>query len=389
MNEYIKYTSQPNLIEKRQILSLLDEAFIDKIYSANTHYGFFCGYTCDYDNFVLLKKNDDVIGVAIVTKRKINLLNGLADALSVGPVAIDPSFQRQGYSSLLMAGLNDLADQFGVTILYLQGIDGFYNKYDYYTCSSKSKLVFKGKEFNKISGVSIKPLTVLNVNDIKEVYKNNADLCSCTSVRSNEDWDWLVKHGCNTWYFFGPTLVLNNDKPIGYFCSDPKDPARIREAVFDASDEGIQSFFAGLRIYCQRKSVEKSEIMTWIGSPLYTYAKRNCNADFLQFFKKDGSQMMKILNYQKVLDLMSKSGLSDFLINNIECRDDECVFSFEFVENLYPVKIATKYVPGLICGYFDFRVMLGFEEIPPVLKEKVTNFFNNFKPPFFFQGDNF
>jgi predicted N-acetyltransferase YhbS len=388
MRANIKYTSQPTLIEQQQILSLLDAAFNDNIYSTNTRYAYFNGYTSAYPNFVLLKTGDDVIGIAVVAKRKINLLNGIVDALSIGPVAIAPSYQRQGYSGQLMAGVNQLADHFGVTVLYIQGIDGFYNKYAFYTCLAKSKIVFNQIDIVKIRGVSIKPLTASNVNEVRDVYNNNASLCSCTSLRSKEDWDWLVKYCCKTWYFFEPTLVLINDRIIGYFCSDPKDPGRLREAVFDPSEEGIKVFLAGIGIYSQQKSVEKLEVMTWMDSPLYTYAKKNCNADFLQFFKRNGSQMMKILNYQKLLALMNDCVPIACSLKNIECRDDVCIFHFEFSGCSYYINIATKYVPGLVCGFFDFLVVKDFKELAHTFKQNCINYFDKLKSPFFFQGDN-
>jgi len=389
MSASIKYTSQPSLLEQQQILSLLSDAFTNQTISKNTLNGFFSGYRCEYENFVLLLKENTVIGVAIVAKRKINLLNSLVDALSIGPIAIAPSYQQQGYSGQLMGAVNDLADKFGVTVLYLQGIDGFYNKYSFFTCSSKSKLVFKINEIKEMGGVTVNPMSALNIEDVASIYTSNAHECSCTSFRCKEDWDWLLKYGCQTWYFYEPTLVLSNGKPIGYFCTDPEDAGRMREAVCEQSEGSFQAFLAGLTIYSKQKSIEKFEVMTWIGSPLYNFTKKYCNAEFVQFFKDNGSQMMKIHNYSRILELLAGFSSSNFVVKNIENIEGYMVFQIKFDEKLVPIKVAEKFLPGLICGFFDSRIIQNLDDLPQEAKENFENFINSLNSPFFYQGDNY
>jgi predicted N-acetyltransferase YhbS len=390
MNVFVKYTSQPNFSEQQQILSILEEAFDSSIISKNTRHGFFSGYKSDYDNFVLLINGNDVIGVAIVTKRNINLLNSEVSALSIGPIAIAPLHQRQGYSGRLMAGVSDLADRFGVVILYLQGIDEYYHRYDFYTCSSKAKLVFRINEIEEDKNVSIQSMHASDIEFAGAIYSSTARCCSCTSSRTTADWEWLLNHGRQTWYFYEPTLVLNKGHPIGYFCSDPDDASRIREAVCEQPEENIHFFLAGLKEHCkQNKSIEQFEVMTWPGSPIYELSKSQYNSKFQQFFKKNGSQMMKIQNHTKVCELLSAS----LPLNEVResLLNEECYMVFEISIKGYMVaiRIPKRYFPGFICGFLGCRVIQNFGELPEEARDYLTSFASNIKPPFFYQGDNF
>lgn len=388
MIPYIKTTSHPDLSEQKQIINLLDVAFNDKIYSTNTHYSFFNGYISNYENFVLLKESNNIIGIAIVAKRKINIFNGFVEALSIGPVAIAPAYQRQGLSNQLMAGVDQLGKQYGITMLYLQGIDGFYNRHGFYACSSKSKLVFKENDIEEVKGITIRPLKTSDIETINEIYQLNSSLNSCTSIRSKEDWDWLVNYASKTWYFFRPTIVLNKGKVIGYFCSDPKQPGRIREAIYYLSDHKIKCFLAGLKVYIQRESAENIELMTWIGSPLYIYTQKYNNAEFIQFFKKNGSQMIKILDYQYIIELINKCLPPTCSIFRIEVGNNCCHILFGCDRGIHSLSIQNKYIPGIISGYFNHSIFQGYDKMDVALKENLFNFINSIKKPFFYQGDN-
>ena len=385
----IKYTSQPNLLEQHQILSLLSDAFTNDTISRNTLNGFFSGYKCQYDNFVLLLKDATVIGVAIVARRKINLLKSEVGALSVGPIAIAPSYQRQGYSGRLMDAVSALASEFGVAVIYLQGIDGFYEKYNFFTCSSKAKLVFEVSGIYETGNVTIDSMNSSNIEDLETIYSSNAQECSCTSLRSKDDWGWLIKNGCKTWYFYEPTVVSYNGRSIGYFCTDPDDPGRIREAVFDQTEEGVQLFLAGIKVYCKQKFIDKFEVMTWVDSTLYEFAKKHCNATFMQFFKHNGSQMMKVHNHSEIFRLFASCLTQNYEIDNIENDNDHTVFHVKFNKTIFSIKIAEKYFPGLICGFYDSKVVSNFTELPIEVKMKFENFINSLKQPFFYQGDNY
>ena len=390
MNLFVKYTSQPNLYEQQQILGILSEAFDSTIISKNTQRGFFSGYKSDYDNFVLLINENKIIGVAIVTKRKINLLNSEVSALSIGPVAIAPSHQRLGYSVELLGGVSDLADRFGVAVLYLQGIDEFYNRYDFYTCSSKSKLVFGINDIQEDVNVSIRPMHASDIEFAEAIYNSTASYCSCTSFRTDADWEWLLNHGRHTWYFYEPTLVLNKGRPIGYFCSDPDDASRIREAVCELPEDNMQFFIAGLRKHCiQIKAIEQFEVMTWLGSPFYELSKSQYNSKFLQFFKRNGSQMMKIQNQSAVCGLLAAC----LPLNEVrECLVNEeyfMVFEISIKGSLLTIRIPKRYFPGFICGFLGCRVIQNFAVLPVEARDYLTSFVSNIKPPFFYQGDNF
>lgn len=389
MSVCIKRTSQPSFLEQQQILSLLSDAFTNDAISRNTLNGFFSGYKSEYDNFILLLKDAIVVGVAIVAKRKINLLNSVVNALSVGPIAISPLQQRQGYSGKLMDAVNEIASDFGVSVIYLQGIDGFYDRHGFFTCSAKAKIIFEVNGLEETADVNIDSMSALNIEDVTTIYKNNANECSCTSLRSKEDWDWLLKYGCQTWYFYEPTVVLYKGRLVGYFCTDEDDPCRIREAIFDQTENGIKLFLAGLKKYCKQKSIDKFELMTWLDSPIYAFAKKIGNAVFMQFFKNNGSQMMKIHNFSEIFGLFASCFPMNYEVE-ISKSDDGCsVFHIKFEESIGSIKIPAKYFPGLICGFFDSKIIANFDYLPKEIQKSFADLIDNLKPPFFFQGDNY
>lgn len=384
----IEYITLPSIADQRQIIALLDSAFQDPIYSTNTKNAFFCGYVSSYCNFVLLKSEETLIGVAIVARRKIKFLNENVDALTTGPLAIDPTFQRQGYSEKLMTGIEELGKKMGVVVIYLQGIDGFYARYGYYSCLSKSKIILKSSHLDNVKKTKCEPLTVSNIAKAVELYDRNMASCSLVSERNADDWHWLVTYARHTWYFYSPMLVTKEDKVVGYFCSDPRAPGRIREAVFGNSYTDISSFLSGLRGYAKLVKVDSLEVMTWIGSPLYQYAKANLDATFLQFIKADGSQVMKIIDQQKCCELINRSILGKFEVESIEQQDQSNIFHVRHQNKKHALTILNRHVPGFLAGYIDDSVIVDLDKVPATLRSKIREFLVRLHPPFICQGDN-
>ena len=56
-------------------------------------------------------------------------------------------------------------------------------------------------------------------------------------------------------------------------------------------------FLNGLNKYFNNLKIEEYEIMTNKESLFYNYSKRNTNSKFVEFFKTNGSQMIKIIDY--------------------------------------------------------------------------------------------
>ena len=89
----------------------------------------------------------------------------------------------------------------------------------------------------KASSASIQAFNCSYKNDLVESYQNLSSLCNFSSKRTDCDWDWLLGHATYSYYFYKPSVVLDekNANFVGYFTHDPNDPGRPREVVYQPS----------------------------------------------------------------------------------------------------------------------------------------------------------
>jgi GNAT superfamily N-acetyltransferase len=386
----IEYSRHLDTDTQGKILDLLDRAFSDQVYSNNTRFGFFNNDEVSHSHYVIVHYLQKVVAVAIVGWRIINFLGGTISAATVGPLAVHPNFQRQGLGKKLLQGVEDLAKGEGAQVLYLQGIEGFYGRFGFYPCLAKGKLVFDIKKVNAMSNVSIETPTSAHLHTLSSIYKNTAGFVSCSAYRSNKDWEWLTTHASNTWYFFKPTLVSFNGQPLAYFCSDSAQPGRIREAACYAHPEAMSSLVAGISIHLRDAECESFEIMTWYDSPLYRYSKCYLDAQFIQYLKTDGSQVMKILSFDHIQALLVKGCASN--VDKVLLNEQENSVKLHFISKrgaTVVLSVPGNFLPGLLCGYFPLDVATVDVKESQEIYDAVHVFFSRLKQPFFFQGDNY
>lgn len=386
----VEYSKHLDTDTQGKILDLLDRAFSDQVYSNNTRFGFFNNNEVFHSHYVIVRYLQNVVAVAIVGWRIINFLGGTISAATVGPLAVHPNFQRQGLGRKLLQGVEDLARREGAQVLYLQGIEGFYGRFGFYPCLAKGKLVVDIKKVNAISDVSLETPTSAHLHNLSNIYQDTARLVSCSAYRSNEDWKWLTTNASSTWYFFKPTLVSFKGQPLAYFCSDSAQPSRIREAGYYAHPEAISSLLAGISAHLKDAECESFEIMTWYDSPLYKYSQCYLDAQFVQYLKTDGSQVMKILSFDHIQALLVKGcarNVDKVLINQ---QEDRVRLHFINKQREFVVlSVPGNFFPGLLCGYFSLDVATVDTKESQETYKAVHDFFDNLKKPFFFQGDNY
>jgi predicted N-acetyltransferase YhbS len=397
----IKLKNILNQKEKDRVLEIFKDAFIDNIHTSNTNHGFFSGYKNSYPNFVLLYHGNDLIGAAVAALRNVNLLNGSVKSITVGPIAIDPPFQRKGYSNYLMQGLNMLAQKLNATIIYLIGRNSFYSRHDYYPCLARSKVVVEIDDIDEHDNVIIQPYNKKYLDEMKSMYEKLASQNTFTSCRNDNDWNWLTKYGINTYYFYKPQLIISGNKLIGYFTKDPREKTRIREAIYDTGEKNIRRFLYGMKKYSIDNNLVKFEIMTPIDSPLYRYLKKFKNTKFIQFIPDNVGQLMKILNVSKLFEELKnyfyrKNSLIKYEYSFSLFIDDERIsFSknngkFKMSNDVYDdaVLIPKEYFPGFITGYYYDKIFrnLNFNNIQNKLAMEL--FFEK-SVPFVYQGDNY
>jgi predicted N-acetyltransferase YhbS len=292
----------------KNILTLLENAFEDKVFALNTQNAFFNGYCSEYPNFVLIEHRRIPVAVAIVALRKIHFFGTIAKAMTVGPFAVAQNMQNQGLGRKLMEGIEDLAKKLSVDLLYLVGIKGFYKSLGFKTFMQRSKIVLNPEEINEGSSASIQAFDGSYRDDSVESYQNLSSLCNFSSKRTDCDWDWLLGHATNSYYFYKPIVVLDeNANFVGYFTHDPNDPGRLREVVYQLEDNKIETFLCGLRQYASALKIDRLEIMTPPCSPLHTYCKRNFNFSFVELHNVDAGQMVKGLTKETIKKIQNAS----------------------------------------------------------------------------------
>ncbi len=311
------------------------------------------------------------------------------EALTIGPLAIEPRYQNLGLSRLLMNGIDELATHLGVSVAYLVGTPSFYRRYNFYPLLSRSKVGLNPSDFYINDKVELHPFEERFLPEMINLFQLNSQLYSCASTRTADDWAWLTRYASNTYYFYQPTMVIANKRVIGYFCTDPRQPERIREAVHAIDNVGLELFLNGIAEYSIRTNLSLVQIMTAAGSPLYKYLKLKGDAVFTEIIQKNGGQLMKIIDLNRVVtDVISPAGFSlsvDSLGQRVTLAlsppDDELKCNSE-------VSFDITYLPGIISGYISSSFM---DNTTTVHQSQVNALLRqaSHKPPFIYQGDNY
>ena len=293
----IKFRKCQEISNRKDILTLLGGAFQNSVFSQNTNSAFFSGYHSPYSNFVTIEKENELLALAIVAKRKIRFFENFKLAMTIGPFAVRNDLQGKGLGKMLMQGIESLANKLSVDLLYLVGIKGFYKSLGFETFMQRSKIVICKKELPNCSSSTVRPFDCQHKEELIKCHETLAAQSNFSSVRSLEDWDWLLTHATQSYYFYHPHVVLNeNGKFVGYFTNDPKNPGRFREASYSFESQDIHSFLSGLLKYTNSHQIDNLEIMTFPNSHLHKYLKQSFNFSFAELHNADGGQMIKGMN---------------------------------------------------------------------------------------------
>jgi len=392
-------TDELNSIIKQSIFKLLDSAFGNTVISKTLYNCYFNGYKSTHPNIVLLSDGKNVVGVAAVRIKQISMQGCYLGAITVGPVAIDPIYQGFGYSSLLLAAVDNLANQLDACLIYLVGINNFYQKYDYYPCLARSKIILEKKDIQSCDDVKCEKMTLSHANVVKRIYNELSELNCCTCFRSNDDWDWLINYAKDTYYFYQPIVVRYKDKVIGYYTTDPDDKPRIREAVYSINENEIVPLLAGLKQYASMNLIDTVEIMTPIGSPLYNYVIHRSKGVFTQLMSDNSGQLMKIVDYQPIISqltvkwnlLLRKSNRNvrfDVDVKNVNIY--VCHAGNNSPESIadHTVSCSREHFPGLLSNLYKSDYVLNTRCIvDDAIISHIGALLDN-KTPFIYQGDN-
>lgn len=369
-------------------LDLLDRAFGDDVYSSNTRSAFLQGYQSEHPNAVLLHADRDLVGIAVVGRRNIGLAGTRIDALTVGPLAIEPRLQGGGLSALLMGGIDELASDLGASAIYLVGIPDFYQRYGYYPLLSRSKVTIKTDATPSCHGVEVHPFSEQFLPEMMNLFRLNAQMYSCASNRTESDWEWLTRYACNSYYFYNPHVVVADHHVVGYFCTDSRMPGRIREALHGIEDTAIRSFLRGLNLYFSGQAPSTLEIMTPANSPLHEYLRRGSDATFSEIIQSHGGQLLKVCDLDQLLGRVRAADKEAGRGEGPQQYRRPGPSPGAELHDWAPSTQAETPLPGLLSGYVR-RGMVERHDADGGAHETAFISRSRGQTPFIYQGDNY
>ena len=369
-------------------LRLLGEAFDSKQHQLNLSRYFANADASGTHAYLTVTCNSKLIAFAIIDWRDGLLLGSSERFATCASVCVAPEYRRKGISYVLLEGICRGAQEGGASYLYLQGIDGFYGRFNFYPMLSKSKLMFSVNTLKELDDVQVVSFINDHIAGASEIYDSLTKYFFCKSYRPYSKWSELLFNARDTWYFFDPKAVFFRNKLIGYFCSDPEDAGRIREAVYLSDDKSVDAFMAGLRMHALACKLDFIEIMTWYRSPLYFWATKHSNCQFIQNIKSDGSQLMKVLDFDKLFDLL-KLRLCPSLGDIRLLREGGKILVERRLDSVFLLlfKIEERFLPGFITGYYRSSSIV-CDLSPGIGVYEIEKSLSAWDATFVFQGDN-
>lgn len=246
----------------------------------------------DY-NLVALRENKKVIAAAFVGVRSIRWFGRIARALTIGPLAVHPGWQRMGYGGRLLAKLQEAGKSLGAELIYLQGVEGYYRKFGFFPIPIKSKVIINCRASQGRAVTSVRPMNVADIWAVSSLYEQVTQDVNLSAVRTIEEWEWLVTSARETWYFSNPQVVLSERGVIGYFCVDLHDRYRIREFVAVSDQKTASVAIAGLVSTFIPFADRPIEVMTWQSSPLTRAVIENYNGEITRSIRQNAGQLLK------------------------------------------------------------------------------------------------
>jgi predicted acetyltransferase len=219
--------------------------------------------------------------------------------LSIGVVTTDPRFRNQGHAKTLISGIEELAKLRNIDFLYLAGIPGFYDKYGFTGFAPKSKLIFHKTNLPKSKGRVI-TATVDHLHIMSTLHNAYANAISSYCCRKSNEWEDLLGPLSSTFLFNNPKIILNeNDIPIAYYCSSPKDATIIREFVPRLDSDAVRTALALIADSPEHAQQERIEIFTPAKGIIWKVAANSLGADFMCFLRPKASNMIKWISSTK------------------------------------------------------------------------------------------
>jgi len=192
------------------VSAILSEGFPDQRHSSDFRKMKACGFPKDM--YIIERLVENKLGGFLLAKtQEIFISSNYLLSMSIGFVAVSKQHQNNGFASEMLNEASKLAAELGVKCIYLQGINGFYEKFGYVPQLAKSKIVFQNlSKYSKRAENKIRfeNATFSDVETISNIYSEYSNNITCAAKRTEESWSWLLNTAKNTMFFDNPTVVF-------------------------------------------------------------------------------------------------------------------------------------------------------------------------------------
>lgn len=337
-------------------------------------------------------QENNLLGFLLVKFVKVHFWGKVINAGTIGFVSVKKDKQKLGLGESLLAASENFAAKRSCFILYLQGIAKYYSQFGFVPQFGKSKITFHTEHESQDESIILRDAEITDLADLANLFNDNAANTNCAAVRTTEDWNWLLQSAKNTMFFDNPTIALQGNIPIGYFCWDRLEPSRIREACTQNNVRGSSSLVGGLINFSKQKGLKNLEIMCPQGSSLYQTLSAEYNCDFTQHFRVDAMQLIKISNANLASELintrLTKSGLKHLKTEPSNSSSGRYSFNLEIYEKKSRIgTINHRHVGRILSGELEFVTSSVTNHNDSFLKLPDYHNWHGLRP-FVYQGDN-
>ena len=172
------------------------EKYMAKIYSNPS----------DDKNHIVIKRNDEIIGCALINPNRIYFDKTYLDVLTVGSICIKEEYRKKGYLKVLMGAIKEEEKKYDLSVL--SGDENRYLKYGYYP-SILNLYKVSSKEH---SNIVFKDVSEEYLDECLNLYNKNIH-----SLRNINDFKDILKQWKSESYF-----IFDNNVFMGYLIYNTK-----------------------------------------------------------------------------------------------------------------------------------------------------------------------
>jgi putative acetyltransferase len=136
----------------------------------------------------------DVIGHALFSPRTIRLMDADVHAVSLGPIAVLPAYQRQGVGGALIAEGHRVAAAKGCTVCYLVGHSTYYPRFGYRTHAYGTATVTVPTAELPESDLEATPVTYEDIPALRELWRAHDGAVDFAIDPGTSLMDWISPH---------------------------------------------------------------------------------------------------------------------------------------------------------------------------------------------------